>query len=96
MSWDSLIKFTAPSGGTFWASLPLSASPSTGAEVVGFASIEALESGEGGQTVTVGQLLAPVPVTGLPIVCIGLNYRNHAAEASVRGLPPFPRPPICL
>lgn len=33
---------------------------------------------------TNGQLLAPVPATGINTICIGLNYRNHANEASVR------------
>jgi len=37
----------------------------------------------------IGQLLAPVPATGIPIVCVGLNYRNHANEASL----PIPATP---
>jgi 2-keto-4-pentenoate hydratase/2-oxohepta-3-ene-1,7-dioic acid hydratase in catechol pathway len=30
------------------------------------------------------QLLAPVPLEGVPIYCVGLNYRSHATEAKVR------------
>ncbi len=29
------------------------------------------------------QLLAPLPLSGVPIYCVGLNYRSHAKEAGV-------------
>ncbi len=32
------------------------------------------------------QLLAPLPHDGIPIYCVGLNYRSHAKEANV-GVP---------
>lgn len=31
------------------------------------------------------QLLPPLPAQGLPIYCVGLNYKSHAKEANVRG-----------
>lgn len=31
------------------------------------------------------QLLAPLPYEGVPIYCVGLNFRSHAEEASVSG-----------
>lgn len=34
------------------------------------------------------QLLAPLPREGVPIYCVGLNYRSHAKEADV-GQPEF-------
>jgi hypothetical protein len=33
------------------------------------------------------QLLAPLPHSGIPIYCVGLNYRTHAEEAKVRYAP---------
>lgn len=82
--WDSLIRFTAVEGGEYWASLPLDTAPAGGLEVQGFFSIGELESGSSsGSRVTVDKLLAPVPDPTIPIICIGLNYRNHANEASV-------------
>lgn len=36
------------------------------------------------------QLLAPLPYDGIPIYCVGLNYRSHAKEANVRVPPDCP------
>ncbi|KAG7293463.1 hypothetical protein NEMBOFW57_003514 [Staphylotrichum longicolle] len=80
--WDSLIRFSVADGAEYWAALPLETVPSPGLTVQGHSSIEELESGAAGVKVTVNKLLAPVPETGIPIICIGLNYRNHANEAS--------------
>ncbi|KAK1751477.1 fumarylacetoacetate hydrolase [Echria macrotheca] len=88
-TWDSLIRFQAPGGKEYWASLPLETAPATGLSVQGYSTIEGLEAGTGGVDVTVEKLLAPVPVTGIPIICVGLNYRNHANEASL----PIPATP---
>jgi 2-keto-4-pentenoate hydratase/2-oxohepta-3-ene-1,7-dioic acid hydratase in catechol pathway len=33
------------------------------------------------------QLLAPLPRSGIPIYCVGLNYRTHAEEAKVQYAP---------
>ncbi|KAK4041879.1 fumarylacetoacetate hydrolase [Parachaetomium inaequale] len=82
-SWDSLIRFSVADGREYWAALPLATVPLPGLTVQGYSSIEELESGLAGVKVTVNKLLAPVPVTGIPIICIGLNYRNHANEASL-------------
>jgi 2-keto-4-pentenoate hydratase/2-oxohepta-3-ene-1,7-dioic acid hydratase in catechol pathway len=38
------------------------------------------------------QILAPLPRDGIPIYCVGLNYRTHAKEAKV----PVTRPRIDL
>ncbi|KAK0646767.1 2-hydroxyhepta-2,4-diene-1,7-dioate isomerase [Cercophora newfieldiana] len=87
--WDSLIRFQAPGGKAYWAALPLDAIPTTGQSVQGYSTVEDLESGSRGVDVTVEKLLAPVPATGIPIICVGLNYRNHANEASL----PIPATP---
>jgi hypothetical protein len=55
-SWDSLIRFSAAEGGDFWAALPLDAVPATGVTVQGFSTIEELESGAAGTTVTVSKV----------------------------------------
>lgn len=49
------------------------------------------ERGIADQTFVQGRLLAPVPDPG-KIVCIGLNYRDHAAES---GMEP-PEEPVCF
>ncbi|KAK2777354.1 hypothetical protein FQN53_002270 [Emmonsiellopsis sp. PD_33] len=91
VQWDSLIRFRATDGVEYWAAIPLESTPAAGLSVQGFSSIEALESDAPSTIVTVEKLLAPVPVTGINIVCIGLNYRNHANEASL----PIPTcPPV--
>lgn len=38
-----------------------------------------------------GELLAPIPTPG-KVICIGLNYRDHAAESGV----PVPSEPVCF
>lgn len=87
--WDSLIRFDAAGGREYWGAFPLEAPLATGSSVKGYATIDDLESGTGGVDVTVEKLLAPVPTTGIPIICVGLNYRNHANEASL----PIPATP---
>ncbi|KAK0723435.1 hypothetical protein B0T26DRAFT_811850 [Lasiosphaeria miniovina] len=66
--WDNLIRFGRPCHRS---------------SVKGYATIDDLESETGGVDVTVEKLLAPVPTTGIPIICVGLNYWNHANEASL-------------
>nr|KMM70361.1 2-hydroxyhepta-2,4-diene-1,7-dioate isomerase [Coccidioides posadasii RMSCC 3488] len=91
VQWDSLIRFRATNGNEYWASIALEETPAAGLTVQGFSSIQALESDGQSTNVTVEKLLAPVPVTGINIICVGLNYRNHANEASL----PIPTcPPI--
>ena len=55
-NWDTLIRFSAAEGGDFWAALPLEAVPATGVAVQGFSTIEELESGAAGATVTVSKV----------------------------------------
>ncbi|KAL2861192.1 fumarylacetoacetate hydrolase family protein [Aspergillus lucknowensis] len=81
--WESLICFQATDQRVYWAPLALDEQPYVGLNVQAFASIEALEADEQRSEVTVEKLLAPVPVTGINIICVGLNYRNHANEASL-------------
>ncbi|PGG97443.1 hypothetical protein AJ79_09204 [Helicocarpus griseus UAMH5409] len=83
VQWDSLIRFRATDGNDYWAPIPLGDNPAAGLSVQGFPSIEALESDAPSKSVKVEKLLAPVPVTGINIICVGLNYRNHANEASL-------------
>ncbi|CZT20255.1 related to bifunctional 4-hydroxyphenylacetate degradation enzyme [Ramularia collo-cygni] len=54
-----------------------------GTAVDGYASIDNLRSKTGGSKRTVEKLLAPLPSTTVPIYCVGLNYRSHAAEAKL-------------
>lgn len=52
-SWDSIIRFEGSDGKEHWAALPLDATPTTGAKVLGFPTVDALEQGSGGNEVTV-------------------------------------------
>ena len=54
--WESLIRFAAEDGNTYWAALPLDKAPSTGLSVEGYKSIEELESGEASVKATVASV----------------------------------------
>ncbi|KAF2269840.1 hypothetical protein CC78DRAFT_539762 [Lojkania enalia] len=63
--------------------------PSPGAQLPAFRSIDELFSNTGKETVTVRRILAPLPYDGVPIYCVGLNYRSHAKEAKL-SIPSYP------
>lgn len=52
---------------------------------------DALAKGETAGTFVAGNLRAPIPDPG-KVVCIGLNYRDHAEESNM----PIPTEPICF
>ncbi|KAL9572036.1 hypothetical protein ACKAV7_003753 [Fusarium commune] len=52
-------------------------------QVDGYTSVEGLVARDGGRPVRLGKILAPVPRTGVPIYCVGLNYQSHAEEAKL-------------
>ncbi|SPJ80012.1 related to bifunctional 4-hydroxyphenylacetate degradation enzyme [Fusarium torulosum] len=52
-------------------------------QVDGYASVDGLIARHGGRPVRLGKILAPVPQIGVPIYCVGLNYRSHAEEAKL-------------
>ncbi len=54
--WDSLIRFAAADGTEYWAALPLETVPASGLIVQGFSTIDELESGSAGATVTVSKV----------------------------------------
>lgn len=51
----------------------------------------ALQSAQAAGKFIEGRLLAPIPAPG-KVICIGLNYRDHAAESGQ----PIPTEPICF
>lgn len=93
-SFSRLIRFESlDDGQTYFADLGADTVelPATGSHVTAYASIDRLVVGEGGIAVTVGKLLAPLPYDGVPIYCVGLNYKTHAEEAKL----PLPKcPPL--
>ncbi|KIW02538.1 uncharacterized protein PV09_05995 [Verruconis gallopava] len=97
--WDSIFKFEATTGGIYWAENTLMQSPTVGQTVQGFQSIESLEQNEQATEVIVKKLLAPLPNPNSPIICIGVNYRDHAREAKIQ-VPEYPvmwyKPPTAL
>ncbi|GME33968.1 hypothetical protein EDB81DRAFT_699055 [Neofusicoccum parvum] len=54
-----------------------------------YRTIDGLVARNDAETVTIRRLLAPVPREGLPIYCVGLNYRSHAKEVNV-DIPKYP------
>jgi 2-keto-4-pentenoate hydratase/2-oxohepta-3-ene-1,7-dioic acid hydratase in catechol pathway len=52
---------------------------------------DAIERAAAAGTFVAGQLLAPIPRPG-KVICIGLNYRDHALESNA----PIPTEPICF
>jgi 2-keto-4-pentenoate hydratase/2-oxohepta-3-ene-1,7-dioic acid hydratase in catechol pathway len=56
--------------------------PSQGTKLPASKTIEGL-SQPGNPTLSVGQLLPPLPRDDIPIYCVGLNYESHAKEAKV-------------
>ncbi|KAH7024520.1 fumarylacetoacetate hydrolase family protein [Microdochium trichocladiopsis] len=48
--------------------------------IQGLASLSAADKA---RTLTVASLLPPLPRDGVPIYCVGLNYRSHAKEAKL-------------
>ncbi|KAH7124645.1 hypothetical protein EDB81DRAFT_699055 [Dactylonectria macrodidyma] len=63
--------------------------PLPGTKLDAFKSIDELSSKAKPQTVTVRRVLAPLPRDGIPIYCVGLNYRSHAKEAGL-SIPSYP------
>ncbi|UKZ74763.1 hypothetical protein TrVFT333_002433 [Trichoderma virens FT-333] len=63
--------------------------PSPGTTLGAYPSVNELMSNAGMKTVTIRRLLAPLPQTGAPIYCVGLNYRSHAKEAGF-DIPSYP------
>ncbi|KAH7070556.1 hypothetical protein BKA63DRAFT_568934 [Paraphoma chrysanthemicola] len=57
--------------------------PRSGAKVEGYMSYEDLVATAGAKALTFKRLLAPLPRVGIPIYCVGLNYRSHAKEAEL-------------
>ncbi|WPB05550.1 uncharacterized protein RHO25_010203 [Cercospora beticola] len=62
---------------------------SIGTVVAAYSSIEDVQTGAATGKHTIAKLLAPLPSTEVPIYCVGLNYRSHAAEAKLT-VPKYP------
>ncbi|SPJ80017.1 related to bifunctional 4-hydroxyphenylacetate degradation enzyme [Fusarium torulosum] len=63
--------------------------PSPGTKLGAFKSFDDLANKGEEKIVTLRRLLAPLPREGIPIYCVGLNYRTHAAEAELP-IPSYP------
>ncbi|KAF4842992.1 Fumarylacetoacetate hydrolase domain-containing protein 2-like protein [Colletotrichum siamense] len=85
-SFSHLVRFESEEdGAVYFADLGPDADgpPSPGAKLSGAKTIEALAQKSEEDIVTVRRLLPPLPQDGLPIYCVGLNYRSHAKEAGL-------------
>jgi len=82
VAWDALVRFRAAEDDkAYFAPVTLNQTTLEGHKVEGYANIQDIENGGQSTGVTIKQLLAPVPAIQA-VVCIGLNYRKHAAESS--------------
>jgi len=81
--WTHLTRFTAAEDDSAYYATSDSALPQVGEKVASFKSITSLEiENITTDLKTIKEILAPAE-PGLPIVCIGLNYTNHATEANL-------------
>ncbi|KAI0429795.1 fumarylacetoacetate hydrolase family protein [Xylaria sp. FL1042] len=85
-SFTKLVRFKSENGVAYHADLgDLTAEvPAPGSQVTAYKSFEDLLLKSNAETATVKELLAPLPRDDLPIYCVGLNYKSHAAEANLR------------
>ncbi|KAH6690748.1 2-hydroxyhepta-2,4-diene-1,7-dioate isomerase [Leptodontidium sp. MPI-SDFR-AT-0119] len=83
-SWTHLVRFIAEEDGESYYASCDSKLLKVGEKVEGFKTIAALERSDASDsnTFAIKELVSPV-APGLPVVCIGLNYANHAKEASL-------------
>ncbi|KAI0502929.1 fumarylacetoacetate hydrolase family protein [Xylaria bambusicola] len=92
-SFTKLVRFKSDNDTVYYTDLgDLSLeAPAPGSQVTAYISFEDLLSKRDSETATVKELLAPLPQDGLPIYCVGLNYKSHAAEAKfeVSDAPPL-------
>ncbi|KAH3905837.1 hypothetical protein HBH56_214240 [Parastagonospora nodorum] len=84
-SFSRLVRFTCEDGNSYFADLgPVgNETPIPGTHLEAFRSYENLQTKTDAKKVTIQKLLAPLPHDGVPIYCIGLNFRSHAKEASL-------------
>ncbi|KAJ6037211.1 hypothetical protein N7540_001490 [Penicillium herquei] len=82
-TFEYLYRFETEKGDRFFAK-GLSTDPVIGASVNAFPTIEDLLGDQNVTQEKVKKLLPPIPQTNLPIYCVGLNYKSHAKEASLR------------
>ncbi|OAL52135.1 fumarylacetoacetate hydrolase family protein [Pyrenochaeta sp. DS3sAY3a] len=85
-NWQNLIRFTATNGKVYFSPLASTddLSQIVNAEVTGYLTVADLEHAQNGQKITMKQLLAPIPYSDGHIICIGVNYSEHAAEANLK------------
>ncbi|KAH8197717.1 hypothetical protein TruAng_008134 [Truncatella angustata] len=86
-----LIRFECLEGNIHFADIGPNADgpPPHGTCIDAYGSLDELATKTGSRTVTIRRFLAPVPHDGLPIYCVGLNYRTHATEAELT-IPSYP------
>ncbi|KAI1132175.1 fumarylacetoacetate hydrolase family protein [Nemania abortiva] len=85
-AFTKLVRFKSENGNTYYADLGDIASevPAPGSQLAAYSSFEDLLSKGHTETVTVKELLAPLPRDDLPLYCVGLNYKSHATEADLQ------------
>ncbi|EKD18863.1 uncharacterized protein L3040_004087 [Drepanopeziza brunnea f. sp. 'multigermtubi'] len=102
--WTHLVHLVAEEDGQpYYARCTATTVPQVGEKVETFESVAALEAAAADGTTTpdrhVVRELLPPAAANVPIICIGLNYANHAQEASLeipQSPPMWYKPPSAL
>lgn len=84
-TWHHLVHFVATNGNSYFSSVSSfeSADELIGLTIVAYPTFHDLNHGQNNQEVTIERLLAPIPEPDGDIICIGVNYREHAREANL-------------
>jgi 2-keto-4-pentenoate hydratase/2-oxohepta-3-ene-1,7-dioic acid hydratase in catechol pathway len=96
-TFSHLIRFKADDGKTYYGDL----TKETPTREIEGEEVEVLEGdiksgfSKKGSKAKVSKLLCPLPTTNI-ILCVGLNYRQHAEECNVSNLPCPHKPPADL
>ncbi|KAI1181775.1 fumarylacetoacetate hydrolase family protein [Nemania serpens] len=85
-AFTKLIRFKSQNDSIYYADLGdlVSEIPKPGSQVTAYKSFEDFLSKSDTETVTVKELLSPLPRGDLPIYCVGLNYKSHSIEANLQ------------
>lgn len=98
ITWDAIVRFKS-NGLDYWTAISPGEVPSLGAEVMAYRDIGPITIYQEHEKVVIEELQAPLPSQVNPIICIGINYRDHAVEANLQ-VPSDPvvwyKPPTAL
>lgn len=78
-----LVSFENERGDQFFANIE-TPEPIVGTNLAAYRCFDDLKEGKNATNASIAKLLPPLPACGLPIYCVGLNYKSHAKEAQLK------------